>query len=307
MMVIEFDQVEKGFGSHKALRGVSFTVPAGTMFGLIGPNGSGKTTALRLMLGLLEPSAGQLRVFGDTPSERLADRIGYLPEERGLYPRMSVRDAILYYARLKGAEPSSRALDTWLDRFEIRKLQSTLVGALSKGNAQKVQFIAAVLHEPELLILDEPSSGLDPSSQEQMRRVISRYAAEGRSVILSTHDLGWAERMCQSVVMLHQGRKVLDQQARGASARDRASIKVSVAGVLPALSELPGVTGIVESDGYHRLMLGPDADPQRILAVLMQRTVLSHFELAQPSLHETFMQLATLRHGSVPPPGIGHA
>ena len=307
MMLIEFDEVQKEFGSHKALRGVSFTVPAGTMLGLIGPNGSGKTTALRLMLGLLEPSAGQLRVFGATPSDVLADRIGYLPEERGLYPRMSVRDAILYYARLKGAEPSSRALDTWLDRFEIRKLQGTLVGALSKGNAQKVQFIAAVLHEPELLILDEPSSGLDPSGQEQMRRVISRYAAEGRSVILSTHDLGWAERMCQSVVMLHQGRKVLDRQARGAPAAERASIKVSVAGVLPALSQLPGVTAIVESDGYHRLMLGPDADPQRILAVLIQHSHLSHFELAQPSLHETFLQLATPLHGSVPPPGIGHA
>jgi len=305
--MIEFDQVEKGFGSHKALRGVSFTVPAGTMFGLIGPNGSGKTTALRLMLGLLEPTAGQVRVFGATPSERSADRIGYLPEERGLYPRMSVRDAILYYARLKGAEPSSRALDGWLDRFEIRKLQSTLVGALSKGNAQKVQFIAAVLHEPELLILDEPSSGLDPSSQEQMRRVISRYAAEGHTVVLSTHDLSWAERMCQSVVMLHQGRKVLDRQGRGAPAAERASIKVCVAGVLPALSELPGVTAILERDGYHRLMLGADADPQRILAVLIAHSHLSHFELAQPSLHETFLQLATPRHGSVPPPGIGHA
>ncbi len=113
--------------------------------------------------------------------------------------------------------------------------------------------------------------------------------------------------MCQSVVMLHQGRKVLDQQARRTPAAERASIKVSVAGVLPALSELPGVTAITESDGYHWLMLGPDADPQRILAVLIETTAVSHFELAQPSLHETFLQLATLRHGSVPPPGIGHA
>ncbi|MEY4550317.1 MAG: hypothetical protein RL685_6512 [Pseudomonadota bacterium] len=301
MHVIEFEQVDKVFAHKKALRGVSFAIPEGQVIGLIGPSGSGKTTALRLILNLLAPTRGEVRVFGQPPSERVADRIGYLPEERGLYPRMSVREAARYYARLKGVDPSERTLRAWLERLDMAAHADTPVGALSKGTAQKAQFVATVLHEPHLLVLDEPCSGLDPLSQQLMSTAIASCAGQGRSVLLSTHDLAWAERMCTSVVMLHQGRKVLDGSVRAEPTAQRASIKVAFGGALPSLGELPGVIDCQELGNYRRLSLAPDADPQRILWILAQHGELSHFELEQPSLHDTFLELAALRLESVPP------
>jgi ABC-2 type transport system ATP-binding protein len=304
--VIELDSVTKHFGPSKALRGVSFCVPTGCVLGLIGPNGSGKTTALRLILGLLEPTSGRLRVFGEPPTGTTADRIGYLPEERGLYRRMSVRDVLVYYARLKDVQPSQADIDGWLERLGIGRFIDTEVQHLSKGTAQKVQLIATVLHRPELVILDEPFSGLDPVSQDLVRRVIGELSASGATVILSTHDMPVAERMCDSVVMLHQGHKVLDGPLPSMDRGQLATIKVVVADGMPDVGLLPGVREVVASGTEHELVLLPGAEPDRILGVLMRHCEVVRFELARPSLHDVFLRLAARRLGSVPPQ-VGHA
>jgi len=304
--VIELDRVSKHFGARKALRSVSFRVPAGSIVGLIGPNGSGKTTVLRLILGLLEPSAGSLRVFGETPSERTADRIGYLPEERGLYRRMSVRQVLSYYCRLKDVRPRARDVDRWLERLGVQAFADAEVQHLSKGTAQKVQLITALLHRPDLVILDEPFSGLDPVSHDLVRRVIGEIAAEGKTVILSTHDMPVAERTCHNVVMLHQGHKVLDGSVRSLEQGSLTGIKVAVADGPPRLELLPGVTEVIESGGEYELVLEPGADPQLILGALTRHCDLVRFELSRPSLHDVFLRLASQRLGSVPPQ-VGHA
>ncbi|MEN9579552.1 MAG: hypothetical protein RJA70_2561, partial [Pseudomonadota bacterium] len=239
MLAVEFKSVSKKFGGQPALSRFSFAAESGKVLGLLGPNGSGKTTTLRLILNLFYPDEGQLSVLGAAPSSSTSDRIGYLPEERGLYRRMRVTEVVTYYARLKGARPSRAEIDEWLERLGVAEFKHKRVQELSKGTAQKIQFIATVIHRPALLILDEPFSGLDPKSREQLRQVVHQVIATGTSVILSTHDMVEAENLCDRFVMLSRGQKVLDRSRHElAQAFGGRKIKLRASGELPpALTE----------------------------------------------------------------------
>ncbi|MBI2362681.1 MAG: ATP-binding cassette domain-containing protein, partial [Elusimicrobia bacterium] len=204
--------VSKSFGAHPAVADLSLSVPRGTVYGFLGPNGSGKTTTLRLILHILLPDSGSVEVLGRRGTRAANDRIGYLPEERGLYRKMEVRRQLEYLTALKGLPPArSRPLiASWLERFGLGAGADEKVEALSKGMCQKVQFIAAVAADPELVVLDEPFSGLDPVNQEVLREALRELNRRGTPVILSTHDMAAAEELCDTLCMMHEGRKVLD-------------------------------------------------------------------------------------------------
>src|SRR4051812_25599282 len=210
MSAVLIDRVTKTFGAHTAVDDLSLQVPAGSIYGFIGPNGSGKTTTLRMIMRILHPDRGSIRVLGEHRLGAANDRVAYLPEERGLYRQMKVRDVLRFYAELKGCRHSSPLIDAWLERMGLGAWAGKKIEALSKGMAQKVQFIATVVARPELVLLDEPFSGLDPVNAEVLREAVLDLRRQGSTVIFSTHDMGMAEKMCDFIFMIYQGRKVLD-------------------------------------------------------------------------------------------------
>jgi ABC-2 type transport system ATP-binding protein len=214
---VEFDRVVKRYATHVAVRELSLSIPAGTVFGLLGPNGAGKTTAIRMLLNIIAPDAGSIRVFGRPSTDGdVTDQIGYLPEDRGLYKKMTVRRVLRFLGQLKGlrAREADRRIDVWLERFSLRTADhdwgKAKVDELSRGMQQKVQFIATVLHHPQLVVLDEPFSGLDPVNAQVLKDTILELRSHGRTVILSTHIIENAERMCDAVCIIVNGTKILD-------------------------------------------------------------------------------------------------
>jgi ABC-2 type transport system ATP-binding protein len=293
MNAVYLEQVTKTFGNHVAVDDLSLAVPPGTVYGFIGPNGSGKTTTLRMIMHILHPDRGTITVLGKNTFEAANDRIGYLPEERGLYRQMKVRDLLRFYAELKGFRDCGPAIDAWLDRLGLAAWANKKVQALSKGMSQKVQFIATVVARPELVLLDEPFSGLDPVNAEVLRDAVLGLKREGTTVIFSTHDMGVAEEMCDFLFMIYKGKKVLDgtletiQDAYGSD-----TVRVRLEGDAVNLDGLPGVAAVRDLGKLQEFRLERGADPQRLLAALMQRGRVVHFEQARPSLHDIFVRIA---------------
>ena len=292
---VRLDAVNKTFGAHRAVRDLSLTVPAGRIHGFIGPNGSGKTTTLRMILHILLPDSGTVEVLGVRGTRAASDRIGYLPEERGLYKKMKVLDLLVYYGALKGLPRAAarRAGREWLERLGLSAWAERKVEQLSKGMAQKVQFVATVLHAPELLILDEPFSGLDPVNLQALRDAILELSRGGTTVLFSTHDMAMAERMCDHICMIYRGEKVLDgtldeiQQRYGDD-----TVRLRADGAREALAGHPLVRGVIDMGRYQELRLAPGADPQELLAALAARVPVQLFEVARPSLHDIFVRIA---------------
>jgi len=290
---VELEGVTKRFGSHVAVDHLDLAVPERTVYGFIGPNGSGKTTTLRMILRILYPDSGRITVLGRDRSSVADDRVGYLPEERGLYKRMRVRDLLTYYARLKGFRKCRREIDQWLERFELAPWASQKAEALSKGMAQKVQFIAAVVARPKLLILDEPFTGLDPLNMEVLKDAVLALHRSGTTVIFSTHDMDIAERMCDTIFMICRGRKVLDGTLEAIQAQyGQDTIRVRAGNGNACFENLPGVVRVNDYGRYSELRVEPHADPQAILQELARRTRVERFEVAQPSLHDIFLRIA---------------
>src|SRR5438132_5608578 len=210
MPAVVIDHVTKTYGAFTAVADLSLAVPVDSIYGFIGPNGSGKTTTLRMIMRILHPDRGTIRVLGEQSWTAVNDRVGYLPEERGLYKQMTVRDILRYYAALKGLRDSRAPIDAWLERLDLTEHATKKVAALSKGMSQKVQFIATVVARPALVLLDEPFSGLDPVNNEVLREAILDLRKGGTTVIFSTHDMAVAEKMCDFIFMIYKGRKVLD-------------------------------------------------------------------------------------------------
>jgi ABC-2 type transport system ATP-binding protein len=297
MHTVELKQVTKTFDSARAVDGLSLAVPAGSIYGFIGPNGSGKTTTLRIIMSILYPDSGSVQVLADGRPGRSSDRIGYLPEERGLYKKMKVRDLLRFYAELKMGHNVKREVDRWLDRLGLIDAAQKKVEALSKGMSQKVQFLAAVISNPELLILDEPFSGLDPVSAAIIRETILDLRRQGTTVILSTHDMSLAETLCDLILMIHHGRKVLDGSL--AAIQDQYgtdTLRVRTAHGMMAAKGLPGITQVRDLGQTQELRLDSGTDPQQVLAALMQRTQVRSFEIARPSLHDIFVRIASPEH-----------
>jgi len=293
MNAVEIERVTKSFGSHVAVNDLSLNVPEGSVYGFIGPNGAGKTTTLRMILNIFRPDSGSLRLFGDTSRGTRDARIGYLPEERGLYRRMKVRELLVFFSKLRCGSPRTDEIETWLGRLDLGGWADRKVEALSKGMSQKVQFIAAVIGAPRLLVLDEPFSGLDPVNLDALRRAVLELRERGTTVIFSTHDMGVAERMCDFIFMIFRGRKVLDGTLRSIQEEYGAdTVRVQTEDGRACLESLPGVGQVDDFGQLQELRLLPGADPQAVLAALVARTRVRSFEIATPSLHDIFVRIA---------------
>jgi len=292
MDAVEIDDVTKAYAAVTAVDGLSLRVPRGSVYGFIGPNGSGKSTTLRMIMRILLPDRGHVRVLGEETHAAANDRIGYLPEERGLYKKMHVRELLCFHAQLKGVRRPLPAVNDWLGRLGLADWGDKPVDALSKGMAQKVQFIATVAHSPELVLLDEPFSGLDPVNADVVRDEILALNKAGATVIFSTHDMAVAERMCDFIFMIFKGKKVLDGTL--AQIQDRYGedvVRVRVAGGVGP-EPLPGVVHVVDHGNVQELRTEKGADTQALLAALLLRGRVEHFEVARPSLHDVFVRIA---------------
>ncbi|MEE8467577.1 MAG: ATP-binding cassette domain-containing protein [Planctomycetota bacterium] len=290
---VRLTDVTKSYGSHTAVRDLSLEVPSGSVYGFIGPNGSGKTTTIRMILHIIHADRGSIEVLGERGTRAANDRVGYLPEERGLYKKMPVRRLLTYYASLKGmrARAARIEMDLWLERMDLSDWREAKIDTLSKGMAQKVQFIATVIAKPDLIILDEPFTGLDPVNVQVLRSAVLDLAAEGRTVIFSTHDMLVAEQMCDFIFMIFRGDKVLDgtlESIQKGYGQD--TVRVRTDGGAGALLGLSGVEQVHDLGRYQELRLS--ADPQEILRSLMARTAVRHFEEKQPSLQDIFLRVA---------------
>jgi ABC-2 type transport system ATP-binding protein len=293
MNVVDMVNVTKTFGSHVAVDGLSLAVPAGCVFGLIGPNGSGKTTTMRMIMNILYPTSGTLRVFDEELVGACTDRIGYMPEERGLYKKMAVRDVLRFHGDLKNGHNVKEEVDRWLEALDLSDWARKKVEALSKGMSQKVQFIATVVSRPQLLILDEPLTGLDPVNADMIANAVLDLRRNGTTVILSTHDMRLAERMCDWIVMIFQGRKVLDgtlERIQEEHGRDTLRIRANIS--TEALRQFNGVEKVHRLCDAHELQIGSEYDPQDIAMRIMSQTAVRSFEIAKPSLHDIFVKIA---------------
>jgi ABC-2 type transport system ATP-binding protein len=285
--------VTKTFGRVTAVNDLSLEVPSGSIYGFIGPNGSGKTTTLRIILHIFHPDRGTVEVLGEHSTRAANDRIGYLPEERGLYKKMPVRRVLKYYASLKGmgSKDSDRAIDEWLERMGLKDWANHKVEALSKGMAQKIQFISAVIAKPQLLILDEPFSGLDPVNLEVLRSSILDLRRMGTTIIFSTHDMGMAEKMCDFIFMIYKGRKVLDGTLESIQANyGDDTIRLRVDGGAGLVGGLSGLKAVRDLGRYQEVQ--HDGDPQELLQRLAAKTRVHLFEVTRPSLHDIFVRIA---------------
>ena len=290
---IELNAVTKTFGNHVAVDQLDLAVPTGSIYGFIGPNGSGKTTTLRMILRIFQPDTGTVRVLGQTKGRTADDRLGYLPEERGLYKRMRVGGLLKYYAKLKGFRNCQPHIEEWLQQLEASTWVNKRIDSLSKGMAQKIQFIAAVAARPQLVILDEPFSGLDPVNMESLRDAVLLLRERGTTVIFSTHDMDMAEKLCDTIFMIFKGKKVLDGTIDSIQARYPANrVRVRFACPDQALPFMPNVTESHQNGRFHMLTLRSADDAPAVLQQLADQGELHLFEVVKPSLHDVFIQIA---------------
>ncbi len=295
MNVVEIQNVSKSFGSFTAVNNLSLAVPSGSIYGFIGPNGSGKTTTLRMIMRIYHPDSGsgRISVLGNDALAAANDRIGYLPEERGLYKKMKVREILRFYAELKGCRDFKPRITHWLDRMGLAEWADKRVDALSKGMSQKVQFISAVIADPQLVILDEPFSGLDPVNADVLREAVLDLRRSGATVIFSTHDMAVAEKMCDFIFMICKGNKVLDGTLDSIQAKyGQDTIRVRVEGNGFDPHRVKGVQRVNDFGRLQELRIAPGTDTQDVLADLMSKGRVLHFEQTQPSLHDIFVRIA---------------
>ena len=296
---LTLDGVAKRFSGHTAVDDLSLAVPAGTIYGILGPNGAGKSTTLRMVMNIIARDAGSISLLGADPAAdyRILRRVGFLPEERGVYRKMKVTDVIVFFAELKGVDRRKARADAagWLDRMGLGDWKQAKVETLSKGMQQKVQFIATVIHDPDLLILDEPQSGLDPVNQEVLRDTMLGARDRGKTVIFSTHNMEQAEQLCDAVCIIAQGKKVLDGRLRDVKRENVGNVwfvdfDVTLDGARAFMQQETRFGRIAPHGDGWRVEMDPAADPRELLRALagLDATVV-RFEREQKSLHEIFI------------------
>jgi ABC-2 type transport system ATP-binding protein len=290
--MIEFQQLKRTYGDFTAVQPLSLTVQRGEVFGFLGPNGAGKTTTIRMMMSIFYPDSGSISILGEPNSESLKDRIGYLPEEKGLYKNMKSIDLITYFGRLKGmSKAAARAKGTeLLTRFGLAEWINAKTKALSKGMGQKVQVLATLMHDPELLILDEPFSGLDPVNTEVMRDLVIDMKRAGKTVIFSTHVMEHAEQICDHVLLINKGRILIDGPITKVRATGGSTIQLDYDGDGAVLKTLTGVTRVNDAGKHAEFVLAPDNDADDLLKQIVGKVKVRRFDTREASLHEIFVR-----------------
>jgi len=303
MNVIELDSVCKSFGAVRAVDALSIRVPQGCVYGFLGPNGAGKTTTLRMVMDIIRPDSGAVRLFGDGSALERRTRVGYMPEERGLYRKMTASKVLTYFGALKGVPPArlAEAGAYWLDRVGLAAHARKRVEELSRGMHQKLQFAVTAINEPALLILDEPFSGLDPVNQDLLREIIDGMRAAGKTVLFSTHVMHEAERLCDFIVLINRGAVVVDGTLESIRAGHQSrTVSLDLEGDPAFLAALPMVDRATAAGRRTEVQLSDGADPQDLLKALVDRVPVRAFEIKQPSLHEIFVRLVGGNHAQDP-------
>jgi ABC-2 type transport system ATP-binding protein len=294
MNALVLDNVSKSFGEVRAVDSLSVKVPAAGIYGFLGPNGAGKTTTLRMIMNIIRPDSGNISIFGNGSIEQAKSRIGYMPEERGLYRKMTAKKILAYFGAIKGvtADQLTHRIPNWLERIELGDWADKKVEELSRGMHQKLQFAVTVINEPELLILDEPFSGLDPLNQELLKDIIDQMRNEGKTIIFSTHVMHEAEKLCDSILLINKGKVVLDGTLdRIRSQQSSGAVSIELEGDTTFIETLPMVTRVQLCGSRLEISLSKDSDPQQLLRALVERVRIRAFEIKVPSLHEIFINL----------------
>lgn len=291
--IISVSGVTKRFGDVTAVRELSLDVAPGTIYGLLGPNGAGKTTTLRMVLGIFLPDEGTISVFNGKGIEDAKSRIGYLPEERGLYRKMKVGDVLQFFSEIKGVDKATSAtrVDYWLEKVGLANWKQKKVEELSRGMQQKVQFIATVIHEPDLLILDEPFSGMDPVNTAQMKDIVVEQKNAGKTVVFSTHIMEQAEKLCDEICLINKGTAVL----KGSLAEIKRSygtdsVQIQYSGDGSFIKQMPGVRSVDDYGNYVELKLSHNADASALLREICAKVAVTRFEVVEPSLNRIFIE-----------------
>jgi ABC-2 type transport system ATP-binding protein len=290
--LVELDRVSKAYEDKAAVRELSLCIEAGTMFGLLGPNGAGKTSSIRMMVGITMPDSGAVRLFGKPFTRESLKRVGYLPEERGLYRKMKVMDQLIFMGQLHGlnARVAAKRAHGWCERLKILDAAQKKTEELSKGMQQKIQFIVTLLHEPDLIIMDEPFSGLDPVNATLLQDTLLELKTSGRAVVFSTHRMDQAEKLCDEICLIHRGHAVLSGSIRAVKSRyERNRVTLDFDGEKGFLSH-KAIAGYQEYPGRVEIRLKERADAQDLLRTAAQQAKIYRFELVEPSLEEIFIQ-----------------
>jgi len=294
---VSINNITKTYGEFTAVNELSLAVYPGRVYGLLGPNGAGKTTTIRMIVNITAPDSGEIKVFGQQITPDLQDRIGYLPEERGLYKKMKVGDQIKFFAALKnvGAKEAGQRVDRWLTRLKLTEWKDKKSSELSKGMQQKIQFINAVIHEPQLLILDEPFSGLDPVNVEVLKEVILELKAAGKTIIFSTHQMEVAEKICDDICLINRSRKVLDGSIRDVKRSfSRNAVALRLVGGESVLANSALVSKVKRDTDGIEVLLAEGATSQSLLkALIASDATIERFEMIEPSLHDIFIEKVT--------------
>jgi ABC-2 type transport system ATP-binding protein len=294
MDAVLLNGLQKSFGEVRAVDNLSVTVPQACVYGFLGPNGAGKTTTLRMIMNIIRPDSGEVRIFGDSSVELAKARIGYMPEERGLYRKMTVAKVVAFFGAIKGLAGNelSGRVSHWLRRVELGDWATKKVEELSRGMHQKLQFAVTAINEPELLILDEPFAGLDPLNTDLLKAIMLEMRNEGKTIIFSTHVMHEAEKLCDSILLINKGRVILDDSlAHIKSRRSSHIVSAELDGDTDFIEKLP-IVKAVESDGNNfEITLSDSADTQQLLQALVERLRVQRFEVKVPSLHEIFVEL----------------
>jgi ABC-2 type transport system ATP-binding protein len=293
MNAIEIENITKKFGNVTAVNDLTLNVPQGSIYGFIGPNGSGKTTTIRMIMNILYPDNGDIKILGKQYEGSSHDNIGYLPEERGLYKKMKVRELLQFYGQLRRTKKLNQEIDYWLKKFDLESWGNKKVEALSKGMSQKIQFITTIIHKPDIVILDEPFSGLDPVNADIVKSAILELREKGSTIIFSTHDMSMAERMCDYIFMIYKGKKVLDGTL--AEIQDKYgndTLRIQTDNGANVLKDIEGIEKINDFGQMQELRMKKDADSQEILKSLLAKTKVKKFEITQPSLNDIFIRIA---------------
>ncbi|WP_336773690.1 ABC transporter ATP-binding protein [Paenibacillus sp. MMO-58] len=287
------DRVHKQYGEKTAVNGISFEVEQGEIYGLLGANGAGKTTTMRMVLGLIYPDEGRILYNGQPYTQEQLSMLGYLPEERGLYPRVKVSDQLIYLAQLRGMnkKDADANLKRWLDRFEVPEYYGKRVEELSKGNQQKIQFIASVIHRPRIVILDEAFSGLDPVNVELLKSTVKELRDAGTSMLFSTHRMEHVEELCRNITILHRSNPVLQGSLRDIKKRyPREKVVLRTEGEVTGLEGLSGVTGVQKHEYGYVVGIAEESSASNILRHALEQTTIHKFEIMEPTLNEIFIK-----------------